>query len=66
MKEGKDLIRELKKMPEEYKGDTTVYIFTSNDNKKYRGPRDIWINQDSEALDYLKEIFEEENIRIID
>ena len=66
MKEGKDLIKELKKMPEEYKGDTTVYIFTSNDNKKYRGPKDIWINQDSDALDYLKEIFKEENIKVVD
>jgi len=66
IKEGKALISELKKMPEEYKGDTPIYIFTANDNKNYRGPKEIWINLDSDATNYLREFIDVKNLKIIE
>ena len=48
------------------KGDTTVYIFTANDRKNYRMPKDIWIDLESEAVSYFKEIAGEENVKIIE
>jgi DNA polymerase III subunit alpha len=64
--EGRELMKELKRMPSEYKGDTTVFIFTVSDRKNYRAPKDIWINLESEAIIYLKETIGEENVKIIE
>ena len=64
--DGKNLINELRSMPEYYRGDTTVYLFTENDRKNYRLPRDIWITLESDVLTYFKEIVGEENIKVIE
>lgn len=64
--EGKALIQELKKMPDYYKGDTTVYLFTENDRKSYRMSKDIWINLESDAVIYFKEIIGDENVKVIE
>ena len=66
LQEGKHLMQELRKMPEYYKGDTTVYLFTENDRKSYRMPRDIWVNIESDAVIYFKEIVGDENVKIIE
>ena len=66
LNEGKALVSELKKMPEEYKGDTPIYIFTSNDNKNYRGPREIWINMESDGTNYLREFIDINNLKIVE
>lgn len=66
LNEGKGLISELKKMPEEYKGDTPIYIFTSKDNKNYRGPKEIWINMDSDATSYLREFIDFKDLKIVE
>ncbi|WLF69238.1 DNA polymerase III subunit alpha [Clostridium septicum] len=64
---GKELIKTLKEMmPKEYKGDTAVFIFTSNDRKKYRMSRNLWINMESDATDYLRKLIGEENVKIIE
>lgn len=64
--EGKALMEELKKMPDYYKGDTTVYLFTENDRKSYRMSKDIWVNLESDAVIYFKEIIGDENVKIIE
>lgn len=64
--EGKALIQELKKMPDYYKGDTTVYLFTENDRKSYRMSKDIWINLESDAVIYFKEIIGDENVKVVE
>lgn len=66
MNHAKAFIKEARAIPEEYKGDTAVYLFTSNDRKQYRGPRDIWINIDSDAISYLKELMGEDNVRLVE
>lgn len=64
--EGKALIQELKKMPDYYKGDTTVYLFTESDRKSYRMSKDIWINLESDAVIYFKEIIGDENVKVVE
>lgn len=66
MNHAKAFIKEARAIPEEYKGDTAVYLFTSNDRKQYRGPRDIWINIASDAISYLKELMGEDNVRLVE
>lgn len=66
MNHAKAFIKEARAIPEEYKGDTAVYLFTSNNRKQYRGPRDIWINIDSDAISYLKELMGEDNVRLVE
>ena len=66
LNEGKVLISKLKKMPEEYKGDTPIYIFTANDNKNYRGPKEIWLNMESDGTDYLRKFVDINNLKIVE
>ena len=66
LNEGKALMQELKKMPDYYRGDTTVYLFTEDDRKSYRMSKDIWINLESDAVSYFKEIIGDENVKIIE
>ena len=66
LNEGKSLVSELKKMPDEYKGDTPIYIFTSNDNKNYRGPKEIWVNMESDATNYLREFIDINDLKIVE
>lgn len=66
MNEGRELIKTLKTMPFEYKGDTTLYIFTANDRKNYRMARDMWINLESDAMSYFRELVGNKNVKIIE
>ena len=66
LEQGKALMKELRNIPEYYKGDTTVYMFTENDRRSYRMPKDVWINLESDVISYLKELVGEENIKVIE
>ena len=50
----------------EYKGDSAIYIFTSNDRKSYRMPREIWVDLNTDIVFELKNIFGENNVKIVD
>ena len=63
--EGKKLMKELRVMPDYFKGDTTVYLFTEEDRKQYRMTRDTWVNLESDVLDYLRELAGDDNIKVI-
>lgn len=62
----KELRTALQSVTGNYKGDIPVFIFTANDKKNYRMPREMWINGDIEVIDELREIFGEENIKLIE
>lgn len=66
MNSAKAFIKEVREIPEEYKGDTAIYIFTANDRKQYRVPRDIWVNTDLDTISYLKELMGEENVKLVE
>lgn len=64
--EAKKLIKTLKTMPTEYRGDTTVFIFTAIDKKNYRMVREIWVNLETDVTTYLRELVGENNLKIVD
>ncbi len=50
----------------QHKGDTAIYVFTADDRKNYRLPREMWVNINNELLDQLYKVYGEENIKIIE
>ena len=40
---------QLVNITSQYKGDSALYVFTANDRKNYRMPRDMWVNLNSEV-----------------
>ena len=57
---------QLVNITSQYKGDSALYVFTANDRKNYRMPRDMWVNLNSEVLFELKKIFGESNVKIVE
>ena len=49
-----------------YKGDSAVYVFTANDRKNYRMPRNMWVNLNSDVTLELKKEFGDENVKVIE
>lgn len=62
----KELRPVLQNVIENYKGDIPVFIFTANDKKNYRMPREMWFNGEIEVVNELRNIFGEENIKLIE
>lgn len=62
----KETKQKLMSIASNYKGDTPIYIFTANDRKNYRMPREMWVNIDNSMLDELYKLYGEENIKIME
>ena len=56
----------LKIILEEYSGETPVFLFANKERKSFRLGKECWINLETDVLDFLKQKFGEENIKIID
>ena len=41
----------------EYAGNTPLYVFTANDRKNYRMPRNMWVNLSSDVFAELEKVF---------
>ena len=50
----------------EYKGDSALYVFTANDRKNYRMPRDMWVDLNSEVVFELKKVFGDSNVKVVE
>lgn len=65
-----DMARETKpKLMEicnEYAGNTSLYVFTANDRKNYRMPRNMWVNLSSDIFVELEKVFGEGNVKIVE
>ncbi|WP_297636168.1 OB-fold nucleic acid binding domain-containing protein [uncultured Clostridium sp.] len=57
---------ELKKIAEEYRGDTPIYIFDAKEKKSYRAPRECWLNLETEIVTDLRKAYSDENIKIME
>lgn len=55
----------LKNLSDEFKGDTSVYIFLEENKQTYRMPKECWVNLESDVLDLLKDETGEGNIKVI-
>lgn len=63
---GRELIKKLRNMPIEYRGDTPTYIFIEKERQNYRMTRNLWVNLNSDVLEYLKDMVGEENLKTIE
>ena len=56
----------LMEIATEYAGDTPLYVFTANDRKNYRMPRNMWVNLSSDVFAELEKVFGEDNVKIVE
>ncbi len=49
-----------------YRGDTPLYIFAARERQNYRLSRDMWVDTDKGALEFLREKFGEENVKLVE
>ena len=50
----------------EYAGNTPLYVFTANDRKNYRMPRNMWVNLSSDIFLELEKVFGEGNVKVVE
>lgn len=62
----KEVNKLLKIILEQYRGETPVFIFANKERKNFRLGKECWINLETDVLDFLRQKFGEENIKVID
>lgn len=55
----------LKILLNQFKGDTSVYIVAAKERRSFRLSRECWVDLDTNVIDFLREKFGEENIKLI-
>lgn len=60
------LIKPLKVLLSEYRGDSPLYMFAAKERETFRLNRDMWVNLDTNVIDFLKEKFGEENVKRVE
>jgi DNA polymerase-3 subunit alpha len=66
LQKAKEMKPQLINIVKEYKGDSALYVFTSNDRKNYRMPREMWVDLNTEVVFELKKIFGDENVKVVE
>ena len=62
----RDTKPKLMEICNEYAGNTPLYVFTANDRKNYRMPRNMWVNLSSDIFVELEKVFGEGNVKIVE
>lgn len=62
----KPVINEMKEILLNYNGTTPIYICTKKERRKFVLPSSLWVNEDIELLEFLREKFGGENVKIIE
>ncbi|NFS28665.1 DNA polymerase III subunit alpha [Clostridium botulinum] len=62
----KELSLNLKELIKDYKGDTPIYIFATDQRQQFRVPRDRWLDINEESLGVLRKFIGEENVKVIE
>ena len=66
LQKAKEMKPQLINIVKEYKGDSALYVFTSNDRKNYRMPRERWVDLNTEVVFELKKVFGDENVKVVE
>ena len=66
LQKAKEMKPTLINIVSEYKGDSALYVFTSEDRKNYRMPREMWVDLNTEVVFELKKVFGDENVKVVD
>jgi DNA polymerase-3 subunit alpha len=59
------VIKDISKILCEFKGSTPIYLCTKKERKKFMLPDNLWINEDIEILNLLRDRFGDENVKVI-
>ena len=59
-------VNALRILLEQYKGDTPIYMFTAKERSNFRLSREMWIDLEGDGLDFLKEKFGEDNVKVVE
>ena len=62
----KEIKPKLMEITSFYKGNTPLYVFTANDRKNYRMPRNMWVNLEGDITLELRKEFGDENVKVIE
>ena len=65
-KKAKEIINILKIVLDPYKGDTPIYIFANKEKKQFRATREVWIDLETDVLNFLQNKFGKDNIKLIE
>ncbi|XZH20283.1 DNA polymerase III subunit alpha [Clostridium perfringens] len=60
------IVKPLRVLLSQYKGDSPVYIFAAKEKASFRLNRDMWINLDTDVIDFLISKFGEENVKVVE
>lgn len=63
--EVKSVNKKIKNFILGYEGNTAVYVFDAEKRQNYRLSRDKWIDSSSEVVELLKDIYGEENVKLV-
>ena len=66
LQKAKESKQNLIKITSKYRGASAVYVFTADDRKSYRMPREVWVDLNTDVLEELREAFGEANIKVIE
>ncbi|CBZ05272.1 TPA: DNA polymerase III subunit alpha [Clostridium botulinum] len=68
VEEKKDIklkLQEIKGVFLQHKGNIPVYFCTNKERKKFRIDRELWVNESRELMDNLRNMFGEDNVKIL-
>ncbi|NFA89261.1 DNA polymerase III subunit alpha [Clostridium botulinum] len=68
VEEKKDIklkLQEIKGVFLQHKGNIPVYFCTNKERKKFRIDRELWVNESRELMDNLRNMFGENNVKIL-
>lgn len=60
------IVKPLRVLLSQYKGDSPVYIFAAKEKAAFRLSRDLWVDLDKGVLDFLISKFGEENVKVVE
>lgn len=60
------IVKPLRVLLSQYKGDSPVYIFAAKEKASFRLNRDMWVDLDTDVIDFLISKFGEENVKVVE
>lgn len=60
------IVKPLKVLLSQYKGDSPVYVFAEKEKASFRLNRDMWVNLETDVIDFLISKFGKENVKVVE
>ncbi|TGY45306.1 DNA polymerase III subunit alpha [Clostridium perfringens] len=60
------IVKPLRVLLSQYKGDSPVYIFAAKEKASFRLNRDMWVDLDTDVIDFLINKFGEGNVKVVE